>query len=334
MGRVLKAGVVGAGAFGGHHARKYASLPGVRLEAVFDPHIDRAEALAGALGARAVEELDRFLDAVDLVAIASPASSHAAIAMAALRRGKHVYVEKPLADRAEDAAVLVATAREAGLVLACGHQERAVFRAMGLLDLPEAPVRLEAVRRGTFASRNLDVSCVLDLMIHDIDLALAMALATTGGEPPAVRARGRAEPGPLTDEAHAELAFAGGMTAVLHASRIADARERTMRLVFPSGEMRIDLLTREVVNTTPFALNADFAETPEGRDPLGASIAAFVAAARGEAPRPLATGEEAARALAVALDVDREAALAPSLASTAKTRPAARRTRGSARAAR
>ncbi len=326
MGKVLKAGVIGAGAFGGHHARKYASLPGVRLEAVFDPHLERAEALAGALGARAVEDLDRFLDAVDLVAVASPASSHAAIALAALRAGKHVYVEKPLADRAEDAAILVSTAREAGLVLACGHQERAVFRAMGLLDLPEAPVRLEAVRRGTFASRNLDVSCVLDLMIHDIDLALAMA----PGQAPAVKARGRAEPGPLTDEAHAELAFAGGMTAVLHASRIADERERTMRLVFPSGEMRIDLLTRQVVNSTPFALNADFAETAEGRDPLGASIAAFVAAVRGDAPRPLATGEEASRSLAVALDVDRAAAVAP----MAKARPAARRVRGAARAAR
>jgi predicted dehydrogenase len=301
MSRRLRAGVVGAGVFGGHHARKYASLKGVRLTGVLDPHEERAEALAGPLGAQVFEELEPFLEAVDLVTVASPASSHAAIAAAALAAGKHVYVEKPLADEMAAARALVAAAERTGRVLACGHQERAVFRAMGLLDLPERPLRLEAVRRGSFTGRNVDVSCVLDLMIHDIDLALTL-------NPSPVRltgAAGSARASALADEARAELAFEDGMTAVLEASRAARGRERTMRIEFPSGEVRIDFLARTFTDTTPFALNARFAETREGRDPLGASVAEFVAVVRERAPRPLVTGQEAARALQTALEVDR-----------------------------
>lgn len=297
----LRAGVVGAGVFGGHHARKYASLGGVRLTAVLDPHEERAEALAGPVGAAVFDELAPFLEAVDLVTVASPASSHFDIASAALAAGKHVYVEKPLADELADAQALVEAAREAGLVLACGHQERAVFRAMGLLDAPERPLRLEAVRRGTPTGRNVDVSCVLDLMVHDIDLALAL-----NPEPvERVTARGAAKVKALADEARAELELEGGMSAVFEASRTAPRRERTMRVIYPSGEVRIDFLARTFTDTTGFGLNSRFAETADGRDPLGASVAEFVAAARGKAARPLVTAEEAARALEVALEVER-----------------------------
>ncbi len=175
---------------------------------------------------------------------------------------------------------------------------------MGLLAAPERPLRLEAVRRGTFTGRNGDVSCVLDLMIHDIDLALALDPSPAN----VASASGTAPIGPFIDEARAALLFEDGMAVVLEASRCAKARERTMRIVYPSGEVEIDFLTRAFHNTTPFALDAGFAETAEGRDPLGASVSAFVAAVRGEAPRPLVTGEEAARALDVALAVDRAAA--------------------------
>ena len=301
MKRRLRAGVVGAGVFGGHHARKYASLPGVALAAVLDPHEERAEALASPLGAQVFEALGPFLDAVDLVTIASPASSHAEIALAALARGRHVYVEKPLADDMGHAQALVEAAHTAGCVLACGHQERAVFRALGLLDLPERPLKLEAVRRGTFTGRSVDVSCVLDLMIHDIDLALTLNPSPVAR----LSARGAIEAGPLADWARAELRFGDGMIATFEASRTAARRERTMRAVFPSGEVRIDFLARTLVNSTPFALDPRFAETPQGKDPLGASVAEFVAAVRGKAARPLVTGEEAARALEVALEVDR-----------------------------
>jgi predicted dehydrogenase len=301
--------VIGAGVFGGHHARKYASLPGMRLAAVLDPHEERAEALAGPAGAAVCDELQAFLDAVDLVTVASPASTHARLAAQALAQGKHVYVEKPLADDAEEARALVKAAEASGAVLACGHQERAVFRAIGLLDLPERPTRIEAVRRGTWTGRSTDVSCVLDLMIHDIDLALILA-----GEAPAeVSARGRITEGPHADEAKADLAFQDGMTVHLEASRIAQRRERTMRIEFPSGALEIDFLARRFVDKTPFGFDRDFAESADGRDPLGASIGAFVDAVRGKASRPLVTGAEAARALDAALEIDRKAALRPKL---------------------
>ena len=304
MKRVLRAGVAGAGVFGGHHARKYDSLSGVKLASVLDPHEERAEALAGPLGARVFDDLDAFLDSIDILSVASPASSHAEIATAALERGVHVYVEKPLADTARRAHQVVSAAEAGGAVLACGHQERAVFRAMGLLGLPERPLRLEAVRRGTFTGRNADVSCVLDLMIHDIDLAMALNPSKILD----VDAEGVTAAGPFADQARAELVFADGMTAQFAASRMARKRERSMRVVFPSGEMRIDFLARTFTDTTPFGLNAAFASTPDGRDPLGSSIAEFVAAARGRIGRPLVTGEEAARALDVALEVDGVAA--------------------------
>jgi predicted dehydrogenase len=141
---------------------------------------------------------------------------------------------------------------------------------------------------------------VLDLMIHDIDLAMALNPAPVER----TRAEGAVHAGPLTDLAHAELEFEDGMTAMLEASRTAKRRERTMRLVFPSGEVKIDFLARSFTDSTPFGLNARFAETAQGRDPLGASVAEFVAAVRGKAERPLVTAEEAARALEVALEID------------------------------
>jgi predicted dehydrogenase len=307
MKRRLRAGVVGAGVFGGHHARKYASLSGVQMAAVLDPHEERAEALAQPLGADVFEDLDAFLDAVDLVTVASPGSTHAEIAMAALAKGRHVYVEKPLADDMGHALALVDAARASSCVLACGHQERALFRAIGLLDLPERPLRLEAVRRGTFTGRSVDISCVLDLMVHDIDLAMALNASALKS----IAAYGEIDAGPLADLARAELTFEDGMSATLEACRTAKRRSRTMRIVFPSGEVRIDFLARSLVNTTPFAIDAGFAERPHGRDPLGASVAEFVAAVRGRAERPLVTGEEAARALEVALEVDRALAAPP-----------------------
>ncbi|MBQ1540918.1 gfo/Idh/MocA family oxidoreductase [Caulobacter sp. CCUG 60055] len=300
MSDVLKAGVVGAGIFGGYHANKYAALPGVTLTAVFDPHVERSEALGGPLDAETFTDLDAFLAAVDVVTVASPAHTHAEVALAALRAGRHVYVEKPLATAMDKADALVTAAAASGVVLACGHQERIVFKAMGLFDAPERPLRLEAARRGPWSPRATDVTCVLDLMIHDIDLALQLA----GGEPLTVEAEGRITHGPFADEVRAEVLFADGMTAVFDTSRIADERRRAMRLVYPSGEVEVDFLSRTFRNTTGFALDADFAKSATGKDPLGASVAAFLAAVRGEAARPAVTGEEAARALDLALAVE------------------------------
>ena len=297
MSDELRAGVVGAGVFGGFHAKKYVELDGVRFIGVFDVDAPCAAELAAPLGGRAFADLESLLAEVDVVTVATPAVFHADAALKALKAGKPVYLEKPLAVTLEDADRIVSEAASRGLPVAVGHQERIVFQAMGLLDVTEKPLRLEAVRRGTPGSRNLDVSAVLDLMTHDLDLALAL----TDADPIAVEAEGS------PDETSTEVTFADGFTAVFQASRIAEARERTMKIVYPSGSLEIDFVARTFNNTTGFPLDEGFADTPAGRDPLGASVREFLDAVRGVSPRPLVTGEEAARALDLALAVEQAA---------------------------
>lgn len=285
--------------FGGHHARKYAGIPGVEMAAVYDHRLHHAERLAHPLHAAAFDDYAAFLLAVDVVTVATPADSHAALAALALAAGKPVYVEKPLAVDRDSADALVQAARARGLALACGHQERVVFAAMGLLNLSQPPQVIEAVRRGTPSERNRDVSCVLDLMIHDLDLAAQLA----GGDSVRVTATGG------YDGVRAEIEFAGGLVARFDASRIAPARERTMRLGFAAGEVTVDFLAPTFVNTTAFALDAGFADSEAGRDPLGTSVAGFVAAVRGERPSPIVSGADGARALDLALAVEAAAGL-------------------------
>jgi predicted dehydrogenase len=300
MAESLRGGVIGAGVFGGYHARQYARLPGVVLSAVLDPHPDRAAKVAVPLGGRAFHEMAEFLAAVDVVTIASPASFHAEHALAALAAGKPVYIEKPIATSVADGEKVRALGAARGLVVACGHQERVQSRAMGLLDIPEQPLRLEALRHGPPSDRSRDVSAILDLMIHDIDLALAISAA----EPVTAEGEGTRSDDGVWDVARSEVTFDDGFTATFDVSRQAPERRRTMRIVYPSGEVEVDFVARTLRNTTPFALNSDYAETPAGQDPLGASVEGFLMAVRGEAPRPIVTADEAIRALDLALAIE------------------------------
>lgn len=311
MTKQLRVGVVGAGVFGGYHANKYRQLHDLDLTGIYDLDKARAEVLAAQheVPAFGGDELDTFLAQLDAVTIATPAFAHAGVALKALAAGVHVYVEKPLAIDAEDGARMVDMAADKGLVLACGHQERAVFEAMGLYGVPERPLRLEAVRNGTVSARNLDVSVVLDLMIHDLDLAISLAGAHPGGLSASARyreAEGYTAVG--ADEVLADVDFDNGMKAVFRASRMADARERSMRIVYPQGEVKIDFLNRTFENTTPFQLNPDFAEAEIARDPLGTSVSRFLAAVRGERDAPLCSGAEALQALDLALAIDQDVA--------------------------
>ena len=301
MNKVLRGGVIGAGVFGGYHARQYAQAEGTRLAAVFDPDLERAREVAARHEATAFDDLDAFLSGVDVVTVASPGVRHAEGALAALREGRPVYVEKPLAVDLEEADRILMEASRRGLVVACGHQERVVFQAIGLFSAPERPLRLEAVRQGPRSQRSLDISVILDLMIHDLDLALSL----TSGSPLAAEGEGDVAYSGGLDAVRAEVTFDDGFTALFDASRMAPERKRTMRVVYPSGELEIDFLARTFRNTTGFDLNPDFAETPGARDPLGASVGAFLACVRGDLDRPVVTGEEAARALDLALAIER-----------------------------
>lgn len=298
--------MIGAGAFGRHHARKYAEDKRVALVGVFDLDRERAEMLAETHHVRAFESVEALIEAIDVLTIASPPSTHGAAALAALKAGKHVLVEKPLATDAGVGAEMVRIAHESKLVLACGHQERLVFEAMGLFAAPERPTLIESVREGPWTGRSADVSVTLDLMVHDLDLALKLL----GAQPIAVAATARAVHGASSDAIEATLAFSGA-EAHFVSSRVETERKRTMRAVYPSGEVRIDFLTHQFENTTSFALNAAFAEAPEARDALGANVARFIDAVSGAPPR-IVNGEEALAVLKLALEIDRASGL-PSL---------------------
>src|SRR6185437_9655895 len=304
----LKVAVIGAGAFGRHHCAKYRHIPGVELYAIADASAETRRTMAAQHGVLAVVDWRELLGKVDLVSVCSPAVTHAPIVRAFLSAGTHVLVEKPIATTTREADELVALAKKTGLVLTVGHQERFVFSRAGLLDQNVKPLSIECWRRGPWTGRGDDVSAVLDLMIHDLDLVHAMVKSPIAR----VNAQGIIQFGPYADEVVADLRFADGTKARLDTSRIAESRKRGFRATYGDGVVEIDFLTRQIVNTTPRPLAA-----LEMGDPLGESVASFVAAVEGGA-QPLVQAEQAAQALETALLIEEAAEAAMPAAARAQ----------------
>ncbi|WP_022697978.1 Gfo/Idh/MocA family protein [Euryhalocaulis caribicus] len=305
MDKLLQCGVIGAGVFGTFHTRKYQGRDRAALVGVYDADIDRARtAVSEADGARAFDDLSALLEVCDAVTIASPATLHGEQALAALKAGCHVLVEKPLAISAEAADRCVREAEARQLVLQVGHQERFVFDAMGVFDVQEIPERIYARRFGPFSDRGADVSVTMDLMIHDLDLALRLA------DCPAVSIAGetRSERTDNADYSHAEIVFENGMVAELEASRLAEDRDRVMRIEYPSGVLNVDFVAKTFDNGTPFDLNADFASDPKAADSLGANVSAFIDSILDGAPVAI-PGRQALDAVRLAeiIDADKTA---------------------------
>ncbi|WP_340693833.1 Gfo/Idh/MocA family oxidoreductase [Hyphomonas sp.] len=295
----LKVGVAGAGVFGNYHAQKAAASARTEFMGVYDIDQDRAERVARTFGASGTSEYRAFLDMCDAVVIAVPATFHEPLAREAIEAHCHVLVEKPLALSGKAARSLADEAAARGRILQVGHQERFVARAMGVLSIEETPLLIESVRAGPPAPENRagDVSVIWDLMIHDLDLA-AMMLGT---EFTGVMASGSRVHSRHLDEASAQFTYASGGVARLRASRASDVRERTMRVVYPSGEIAINFLTRKLQNSTPYEVRVDIAaDLP---DPLGAADEGFYAACLGLARSPVpAHGAVAAVAMAEAAE--------------------------------
>jgi predicted dehydrogenase len=261
-----------------------------------------------------VADWRELLGKVDLVSVCTPAGTHAQIVRAFLNAGAHVLVEKPIATSVEEADALIALAAASARVLTVGHQERFVFAGTGLLGYREVPLEVSCWRMGPWTGRSADVSVVLDLMIHDLDLVHQLIPAAVFD----IEARSRALHGVLPDEVIADMTFANGSVAHLETSRISDARRRGMRAEYVDGVIEIDFITRKIRNTTPRPLKA-----LEQSDPLGESVAAFIAAVKTGGPT-LVKPEEARMALASALAIEdaaeRGRAPAPAYAAVAAAR--------------
>ena len=292
--RPLRAGVVGIGAFGRHHAAKYALMEGIELVGVADPCVQARRTAMAAHGVPVFSDWRELLGAVDVVSVCSPAITHASIVRAFLNAGSHVLVEKPIATRLAEADQLIALAEAAGRVLTVGHQERFVFAHAGLLDYDDAPLSVECWRMGGWTGRGVDVSVVLDLMIHDLDLVHRLV---PGGLSD-VEATGYSLKSRYMDEVTAQVGFENGAEVQLTASRVARVRRRGMRAVYADGVIELDFIARTVRNTTRRHLNPVVLD-----DPLGEAVAAFVSAAR-MGRIAFVRPEEARRALATALLIE------------------------------
>jgi len=257
-------------------------------------------------GVRAVADWRELLGELDIVSICSLAVTHAPIVRGFLNADTDVLVEKPIAISLAEADSLIALAEVKNRVLTVGHQERFVFNQTGLLNYEDAPLEVDCWRMGPWSGRGADVSAVLDLMIHDLDLVHCLIPGDVGD----VQARSRSGVSRKADDITARVFFENGAQARLHASRISPIRRRGMRAVYEDGAIEIDFVTRQVKNTTGRPLNDLHLD-----DPLGESIAAFVEAARLGASS-LVRPEEARRALETALLIEDAAAPVPAYETT------------------
>lgn len=303
----IKCAVVGAGYLGKFHAQKYASLPGCQLVAIADVNHSVAESIAGQYGAIATVDYKSLLDEVDAVSVVVPTSNHFEVSKDFLEAGIHVLVEKPVTTTVEEADELIDIAKKNDLVFQVGHLER-FNPAVMALEKDEKPLFIESHRLSPFNPRANDVSVVLDLMIHDIDIILALV----GSELVKIDASGMDVFTGDTDIANVRLQFANGCVANVTASRISMKTERKMRIVKPNSYVSIDFQNRKLTKLTTGPKEM-FPGVPEivtqesafeNSDALLSEISHFIDCIRtGE--DPLVSGEAGKRALATAIEISR-----------------------------
>jgi len=294
----LKIALVGAGHMGRLHARTIAAREDARLVAVCDTDAAAAAALAETYGARALGEVEGLAGAVDAVVLAAATSAHRDLALALISAGIPLLVEKPLAGTAAEAREIARAAERADAVLQVGHILRFDPVTCALAGRQFRPTRIAVSWRSPFTGRSTDISVVMDLAIHGIDLALKWA----GRMPQEVTAKGRTVKGPYTDEVEAHLEFAGGCAADLVASRVSETRERRIRIAAGSETIELDYAARTV------RWGSEALPVEAGPDALTAQMNAFLAAVRGKAPVAV-SADEGARAVEVAEQIERAAAV-------------------------
>ena len=305
-GRRLRIGIAGAGHFGRFHALKVAASARSELVGLHDPDHQRAAAVGREAGGAPALPLDALLAACDALIVAAPAEAHFALAEAALLAGRHVLIEKPVASSLDQADRLIALAAERGRVLQVGHLLRYSAEHAAITARIRRPLYIEATRIAPFKPRGTDVSVILDLMIHDLDLVLAIVDSPIES----VDALGAAVSSAHEDIANARVRFANGCVATITASRISLKTERRMRLFSEEGYLSADFVARELTmigreRGLPLPGTGGFrreAVTWQEHDTLTAEHEAFCAACLDGAPVAV-DGVAGRRALAAALAV-------------------------------
>jgi len=302
----LRTAVIGVGYLGRFHAQKYRDLSGSELVAVADKDPVAAQQVASELGVVAVDDYRDLLGRVDAVSIVVPTPLHFGMAEAFLDQGIHVLVEKPITETIEQAQRLIDLARLRKCVLQVGHLERfnpAIQAAAGLITTPRF---IESHRLAPFKQRGTDVSVVLDLMIHDIDLIQELV-----GKPIAsIDAVGAQVFSQDIDIANARIRFEGGCVVNTTASRVSLKQERKMRIFQDDAYLSIDLQQKllsvvskkqpgPVDSPSQVAINE---KSFEQGDALRSEIEAFLNSVR-TGSAPVVSGEDGLRALATAIQI-------------------------------
>jgi len=305
----LRTAVIGVGYMGRFHAEKLAASAASELVAVVDADAGRAQEIAAALSCAHESDYKKLLPRVDAVCVAVPTEKHYEVVRACLAAGVHVLVEKPLARTLAEADELLALARAKGLVLQVGHLQRfnPAFQALVADGVP--PLFIDIERLAPFKARGTDVDVILDLMIHDLDLVLALARAPVEQ----LSASGFRVLTDAIDIANARIEFADGSIASVSASRVSQAPVRKLRVFRHDGYVSADLQGQKLryvsrSNARGAASSATGVEETERSfertDELRAQAEDFLRAVR-ERAAPLVSGEHGRRVLALALEVGR-----------------------------
>ena len=303
----IRTAVIGLGHFGRFHADKYARLARSQLVGVVDADPARAAEVGRKLKCEPFTDYRALFGKVDAVSVVVPTQMHHEVALACLNAGIHVLVEKPITETIEQADALIRAAAEHKRVLQVGHLQRFLLQRLGADTAIKNPLYIEAVRIAPYKPRGTDVGVTLDLMIHDIDMVLALVQAPVT----AVDAVGAPVVSPTEDIANTRLRFANGCVANITASRVSLKTERKMRIFQRDAYVSIDLHNRKYTLLRKGSGKAWFPGLPpidreersfaEGDD-LEAEIAAFLAAVASGKP-PLVSGEDGRRALETAMKV-------------------------------
>lgn len=299
----VRVGIIGVGYLGTQHARILSYLENAELKGVADIDFKKALMIGNRHGVPYYERYEEMLDEIDAAIVATPTSEHFSVSMNLLQEGKHVLVEKPITETVEQGEKLVETAKAKGLILQVGHLERFNPAVEAVESLISEPRFIEVQRLGSFSARSLDIDVVLDLMIHDLDIILAMIR----DEVRAVRSSGIHVLSEKIDIANARIEFQSGCVATLTASRVHQGKVRKLRIFEPTVYYSVDYIDQEV---KVFPLNGRQTDIKTLRikkeEPLKRELQNFLASIQnGEINK--VSGAEALRALRLAYAVLKEA---------------------------